>query len=81
MSPTDTPPSSPTLPVRAPLKPLDQALAELLAQAAPLPAVDSVSTFEADGRVLAQDLVSGLDVPAHLLPPEGTDVKLIIQAK
>ena len=52
-------------PVRAPLKPLDQALAELLAQATPLLAVDSVSTFDADGRVLAQDLVSSLDVPAH----------------
>ena len=52
-------------PVRAPLKPLDQALAELLAQAKPLPAVERVSTFEADGRVLAQDLQSSLDVPAH----------------
>ncbi|UUZ63314.1 molybdopterin molybdotransferase MoeA [Polaromonas sp. P1-6] len=65
MSPADTPPSSPMPPVRAPLKPLDQALAELLAQATPLLAVDSVSTFDADGRVLAQDLVSSLDVPAH----------------
>lgn len=50
---------------RAPLKPLDQALAELLARAAPPPGVEVVSTFDADGRVLAQDLASSLDVPAH----------------
>ncbi|MBC7608534.1 MAG: molybdopterin molybdotransferase MoeA [Polaromonas sp.] len=50
---------------RAPLKPLDQALAELLACAAPLPGFDVVSTFDADGRVLAQDILSSLDVPAH----------------
>jgi len=52
-------------PGRAPLKPLDQALAELMARAAPLPGMEAVSTFDADGRVLAQDLVSSLDVPAH----------------
>ena len=58
---------TPPLPqvARAPLKPLDQALAELLACAAPLPGFDEVSTFEADGRLLAQDVVSSLDVPAH----------------
>ena len=50
---------------RPPLKPLDQALAELLAHAVPLADVQTVSTFDADGRVLAQDLVSSLDVPAH----------------
>ena len=50
---------------RAPLKPLDAALAELLAHATPLPGVESVSTFDADGRVLAQDLTASLDVPAH----------------
>ena len=50
---------------RAPLKPLDQALAELLACAVPLPGFDVVSTFDADGRVLAQDVLSALDVPAH----------------
>lgn len=48
---------------RAPLKSLDQALAELLAQARPLPGTETVSTFDADGRVLAQDLVSALHVP------------------
>ena len=51
--------------LRLPLKPLDVALAELLACAATLPGVDVVSTFDADGRVLAQDLVASLDVPAH----------------
>ena len=58
---------TPPLPqvARAPLTPLDQALAELLACAAPLPGFDEVSTFEADGRLLAQDVVSSLDVPAH----------------
>ncbi|MDE2615941.1 MAG: molybdopterin molybdotransferase MoeA [Burkholderiales bacterium] len=48
---------------RAPLKSLDQALAELLAQALPLAGTETVSTFDADGRVLAQDLVSALHVP------------------
>ena len=47
------------------MKPLDQALAELLAFATPLEPAESVSTFDADGRVLAQDLLSNLDVPAH----------------
>ncbi len=51
--------------VRAPLKPLDAALAELLAHATPLAGAERVSTFDADGRVLAEDLVSALDVPAH----------------
>lgn len=48
---------------RAPLKSLDQALVELLAQAQPLAGTDEVDTFDADGRVLAQDLVSALHVP------------------
>ena len=47
------------------MKPLDLALAELLAFAAPLAPAESISTFDADGRVLAQDLRSSLDVPAH----------------
>ncbi len=50
---------------RTPLKLLDDALAELLCFAAVLSAVESVSTFEADGRVLAQDVVSALHVPAQ----------------
>ena len=60
-----TAPKAPTRPERAPMKPLDLALAELLAFAVPLAPAESVSTFEADGRVLAQDLLSSLDVPAH----------------
>ena len=50
---------------RAPLMPLDAALAELLAYAVPLGRTETVSTFDADHRVLAQDLVSALDVPSH----------------
>ena len=45
------------------LRALDEALAELLGFAALLPGIETVPTFEADGRVLAQDLVSGLHVP------------------
>jgi len=48
-----------------PLKPFDDALAELLAQALPLPGADRVTTFDADGRVLAQDCVSALQVPPN----------------
>jgi molybdopterin molybdotransferase len=42
---------------------LDDALPQLLAQAHVLTGVQSVSTFEADGRVLAQDVTSSLQVP------------------
>ncbi len=48
---------------RPPLKPLDDALADLLAQAHPLAGTDTVATFDADGRVLAQDCTSALHVP------------------
>jgi molybdopterin molybdotransferase len=48
---------------RIPLKPLDDALAELLAHAGLLAEIEQVSSFEADGRVLAQDLASPLAVP------------------
>lgn len=50
-------------PTPKPLKPLDDALADLLAQAVPLPGHDTVTTFDADGRVLAQDCISALQVP------------------
>ncbi|HOZ94104.1 MAG TPA: molybdopterin molybdotransferase MoeA [Ottowia sp.] len=50
-------------PRRPPLMPLDDALARLLAAAAPLGRTEPVDTFDADGRVLAQDLVSALQVP------------------
>jgi len=42
---------------------LDVALSDLLARVVPLSGVETVATFEADGRVLASDLVSGLQVP------------------
>ena len=48
---------------RAPLKSLDQVLTELLGFAHPLNRQEPVPSFEADGRVLAQDLVSALQVP------------------
>ena len=48
---------------RPPLKALDEALAELLARALPLAGTQTLSTFDADGRVLAQDVVSALQVP------------------
>lgn len=38
-------------------------MAQLLAHAKPLEGIESVSTFDADGRVLAQDVVSPLQVP------------------
>jgi molybdopterin molybdotransferase len=52
-----------TEPKRSPLLPLDDALARLLAVAAPLPGAESVAVGDADGRVLAQDVVSALHVP------------------
>jgi molybdopterin molybdotransferase len=48
---------------RAPLKSLDDALAQLLAAVSPLQATESVATLQADGRVLAVDAVSALHVP------------------
>ena len=49
--------------VRVPLKSLDDALAELLAQVAGLQQTELVSTFDADGRVLAEAVTSSLHVP------------------
>ena len=49
---------------RAPLMSLDDALQALLARMTPLTDAESVATFHADGRVLAEDLVSALQVPA-----------------
>ena len=48
---------------RPSFQPLDDALKTLLASAVPLQAVESVPTADADGRVLAQDVVSSLHVP------------------
>ena len=42
---------------------LDDALPQLLALAHPLATAEKVSTFEADGRVLAHDVMSSLQVP------------------
>ncbi|MGE4242502.1 molybdopterin molybdotransferase MoeA [Ramlibacter sp.] len=50
---------------RPPLRPLDQALAELLSHAQLLAGTESVSTFDAGRRVLARDLVSPLQVPPN----------------
>jgi len=50
-------------PAPKPLKSLDDALTELLGHAVALTGTERVSSFDADGRVLAQDLVSGLQVP------------------
>ena len=65
-----TAPDSPVKPPvpaapRAPLKSLDDALAELLQGAVPLDGAHQVSTFGADGRVLAEDVVSALQVPPN----------------
>lgn len=48
---------------RTPLMPLDAALADLLRRVEPLSRPETVATFEADRRVLAEDLVSELHVP------------------
>ena len=53
----------PPLKTFAPLKPLDDAMAELLAHAEPLAGFDTVDTFDADGRVLRQGALSPLQVP------------------
>lgn len=52
-------------PQRPGLMVLEDAMAALLAAAGPVAGVESVPTFDADGRVLAEDLVSALDVPGH----------------
>ena len=49
---------------RAPLRPLDEALAQLLGFAVPICQSERVSTFDADGRVTAQAVMSALAVPA-----------------
>ncbi|MDE2417036.1 MAG: molybdopterin molybdotransferase MoeA [Burkholderiales bacterium] len=48
---------------RPPLMSLDDALAQLLGAVAPLQDVEMVATLDADGRVLAADVVSELHVP------------------
>lgn len=50
-------------PPMKPLKPLDEALADLLAHAVPLAGSDTVATWDGDGRVLQTGAVSPLQVP------------------
>lgn len=50
-------------PQRAPLKPLGEALQQLLAAVEPISQAEQVATLDADGRVLMQDVVSALHVP------------------
>jgi molybdopterin molybdotransferase len=50
---------------RPPLRSLDAALADLLTHAQALTPAQTVSTFDADGRVLAEDLCASLNVPAN----------------
>src|SRR4051812_7721186 len=58
-------PSSPPSASKPPLLSLDAALERLLAAVRPLGVteVETVSTFDALGRVLAEDVRSALDVP------------------
>lgn len=49
--------------MRPAMKPLDDALAELLAQATPLSGSETVATWDADGRVLQAAAISPLQVP------------------
>jgi molybdopterin molybdotransferase len=50
--------------MKPPLMPFDDALAALLAQAAPVAGTEPVPTLEADGRVLAHTQRSTMNVPA-----------------
>ena len=50
-------------PRRPGLMSLEEALAQLLGAAQPLAGQQPVATLEADGRVLAQEIRSALDVP------------------
>jgi molybdopterin molybdotransferase len=61
--PEIAPASLPTPPGRGPLISADDALARLLAAVVPLGLAENVATPEAWGRVLAQDVVSGVHVP------------------
>ena len=48
---------------RIPLRPLDEALAQLLGFVVPIRQSEHISTFDADGRVTAQAVMSALAVP------------------
>jgi len=51
--------------MRTPLKPLSQALEQLLSAVQPLQDEEKIATLHADGRVLAQAVSSELHVPPH----------------
>jgi molybdopterin molybdotransferase len=55
--------STPAAPARKPLMPVREALDFLLAAARPVDGIELVPTLEANGRVLAEDQASTLDVP------------------
>ena len=65
---------------RPPLLSLDEALARLAAGAASsrIAEVETVSTFDALGRVLARDLVSPIDVVPELVPVVGAMDDLVV---
>lgn len=50
---------------RAPLMSLDEALGQVLSHVNAITETEFVSTLEADGRYLAEDLISALQVPPH----------------
>ena len=54
-----------TIVIGAPLSSLDVALQQLLASASPQLSAEQVPVGDADGRVLAQNVVSALHVPPH----------------
>jgi molybdopterin molybdotransferase len=55
--------NAPATPARKPLMPVREALDFLLAAARPVDGIEQVPTLEANGRVLAEDQASTLDVP------------------
>lgn len=55
--------SAGSAPARSPLRPLDEVRADLLSRVSALAELESVSLFDAHGRVLAEDLTSPLQVP------------------
>jgi molybdopterin molybdotransferase len=57
--------NAPATPARKPLMPVREALDFLLAAARPVDGIEQVPTLEANGRVLAEDQASTLDVPSE----------------
>ena len=54
-------------PPMKPLKPLDEALADLLVQAVPLHGADAVITFDADGKAMGRPVGVAIDRTGALL--------------